>query len=448
MTLPPAKPAKEKKHLCFNTLRHSLTKHFLVIPDQRQQNKISHCLHDALMSGFACMYFQDPSLLQFQARLHDERQSNNLKTLFGVQTIPKETQMRELIDNTDSEYLSPIYDDYFSKLQRAKYLEGFQVFPGMYLCSIDATQYFQSDKINCAQCLTKSHHKKTNYAHQALQPAIMHPSSSQVIPLMPEEICNGDGQTKQDCEINAAKRLLPKLRKSHPHLGLIINGDGLYSHQPFIEDILRHRMHYIFVAKPSDHTYMMEWLNTYETLHSFQVRDEKGRLHSYEWMNEVPLNGREDAAIVNFFRYKLICKDKTGREKITYQCSWVTDFLITKKNVKTLVGAARCRWKSENECFNTLKNQGYFLEHNYGHGQKNLCFNFYVLTVIAFFFHQIFEMSDSAYQMCRKKFGSKRHLWETLRAYIKIIIFQSWQHLLDFALTPTKYIPEYVGQPP
>ncbi|MCL0040316.1 hypothetical protein M1N02_02505, partial [Thermodesulfovibrionales bacterium] len=75
--------------------------------------------------------------------------------------------------------------------------------------------------------------------------------------------------------------------------------------------------------------------------------------------------------------------------------------------------------------FNTLKNQGYYIKHNYGHGKKNLCFNFYLLTLLAFFFHQIFELTDHLYQDCRKKFGSKQNMWDNLCAYIKILVFES-----------------------
>ena len=94
-----------------------------------------------------------------------------------------------------------------------------------------------------------------------------------------------------------------------------------------------------------------------------------------------------------------------------------------------------------------MKNQGYCMERNYGHGDNNLCFNFYLLTLIAFFMHQIFELTDGLYQKCRVKFGSKRHLWETLRSYMKIIVFESWEFLLDFALKPTKYVLSIANGP-
>ena len=169
-------------------------------------------------------------------------------------------------------------------------------------------------------------------------------------------------------------------------------------------------------------------------LNEIQFMDKEGRLHVYEWMNKVPLSGRADSIEVNFFRCRIM-KD----EKITYQNSWVSDLEVGQETIKTFVRAGRCRWKAENECFNVMKNHGYCLDHSYGHGEKNLCFNFYLMTLLAFFFHQIFEATDDLYKASRKKFGSKRHMWETLRTYIKIIVFETWEELLDFALTPTRY---------
>ncbi|MFT6102692.1 MAG: hypothetical protein ACJA2B_001135 [Candidatus Endobugula sp.] len=53
----------------------------------------------------------------------------------------------------------------------------------------------------------------------------MHPEEKQVIPTMPEAIANTDGADKQDCEINAAKRYLKRLKIDHPRI--VIVGDGL-----------------------------------------------------------------------------------------------------------------------------------------------------------------------------------------------------------------------------
>jgi hypothetical protein len=276
----------------------------------------------------------------------------------------------------------------------------------------------------------------------------MHPDMRQVIPLMPEEIRNTDGTEKQDCETNAAKRLIPKIRKDHPQLGLIIVGDDLFSRQPLIKIILNERMHYILVVKETSHVAMFNAVRQNPDKHNeITFIDEKQRTHIYEWMNDIPLIGGKDSINTNFFRYTIVATDEDGNEKITFRNSWISDLDLSKQLIERFVRGGRCRWKIENECFNTLKNQGYNIEHNYGHGKANLCFNFLLLTLLAFYFHQIFELTDRLYKACRKKFGSKMHMWETLRSYIKILIFDTWGILLDFALTPTKYQPSIVKPP-
>lgn len=436
------------KHLDFNSLRDTVSSHFSNLPDKRQNRKTNYEIHDPVMSGFACMYFQDPSMLQFQIQLQEEQNRNNLQTLFKVKKIPESTLIRTVIDDVESEHFRPIFKDLFTPLQRGKILNSYQIFPNLYLCSIDGSQYFSSEEINCEHCLTATHKDgRISYTHKVLQAAIMHPDKKQVIPLMPEEIRNTDGSKKQDCEVNAGKRLIKSLKKDHPRLGLIIVGDGLFSKQPFITDVLKEGMHYIFAVKPDDHKYLMDWVNAYDPgeIDRQEIVDSKGKTHVYEWVNNVPLNGGNNAINVNFFRYQQIVKDKAGKEKVVYKNSWVTDLEVDLKNVRKLVKGGRCRWKIENECFNTLKNQGYHIEHNYGHGEKNLCFNFYLLTLLAFYFHQIFELTCKIYQECRKKFGSKLAMWETLRSYIKILVFDDWEILLSFALTPTRYKPVFTS---
>jgi hypothetical protein len=428
-------------------MRSNLSDILLNLPDQRQPGKIDYSIHDAVMSGFACMYFQDPSLKAFQERLNDDYQMSNLHTIFGVNTIPSDTQLRDIVDNLDSEAFRPVFKDSFSRIQRGKFLEQYQIFPNCYYVAMDASQYFASNNIHCENCLRTNHDNGTvTYSHKVLMPAIMHPGLRQVIPLMPEEICNSDGSTKQDCETNAAKRLIPKIKKDHPKLDLILGGDDIYSRQPMIMDVLDNGWHYLFVAKPDSHAVMMRYIEN-QTMNKKQFVDKKGKIHLYEWINNVPLNGNKESIQVNYCRYTQFSKDKDGNEKKVYSNSWVTDITVEEENVKTLTKTGRCRWKIENECFNTLKNQGYCIEHNYGHGKKNLCFNFLLLTLIAFTFHQILELTDKLYQACRKKFGSKWHMWETLRTYIKILIFDSWEHLLDFALDPIKYNPSICGSP-
>ncbi len=428
--------AKQKKHLSFSALKTALSSHFNAIDDPRQQGKCEFSYHDVLMSAFACMYFQDPSLAQFQKRMHEAKGISNLQTLFAVQNIPQESQLRDILDSIPSDTFAPIFKDYFSRLRRHKHLEDYEALPGLLLCVIDGTQYHSSTKVTCDCCLTKEHKNGSiSYSHSVLQGAVMHPDKKQVIPVMPEAIQNTDGTKKQDCESKAAKRFIEALKKAHPRQGFIIGGDGLMSHQPMMESVIKNGLHCLFVAKPGDHKYLFEWIETFTQLPSLEIKDQKGRLHQYRWQNDVPLNGKPDALRVNFIQYSLL----NEKGKRTYYNSWVTDLAVTPNNIVKLAQAGRCRWKIENECFNTLKNQGYYIEHNYGHGKKHLSYNMYLLTLLAFYFHQIFELTDGTYQACRKKFGSKRYMWESFRGAIQTIIFDDWLNFYDFMLNPDDY---------
>jgi len=264
--------------------------------------------------------------------------------------------------------------------------------------------------------------------HEIGSHTFWHPQMRQVLPLFPEPVRNTDGQRKQDCEIKAAKRLLPKLRRQHPKLPIVITADGLYSKQPFVQALRAARMSYLLVAKPGDHRSLFQWVDEIDALGEagrLQLIDERGRQHWYRWVNQVPLNSEPGADEVNFFEYRL----KVG-PKTTYRNSWVTDIEVGGHNVVELVRAGRARWKIENETFNTLKNQGYHIEHNYGHGQQHLSMNFFVLNLLAFYIHQILELCDPGYQYCRSKFSSRFEYWNNLRSVIKVMLFRDYEHLL------------------
>ena len=428
-----------KKHLSFNALRKMLSRGFLEIADFRQEGKVEHTIHDVLMSGFAMMFYQDPSLLEFQQRLEEAIHKNNLQTLFQVESIPKDSQMRGVIDELESRQLEPLFEDFFRPLQRGKHLEGYRVLKDYYLISMDGSGYFSSDKIHCSGCLKKETKKgKIWYEHEIVQAVLMHPAKRQVFPLAPEEVKNTDGGDKQDCEIEAAKRLVKKIRRSHGRLKIIIVGDSLYSKQPFMEELSGEGMRYVLVVKEDDHKLLMEWVNEQRQLKEvsrLEVKGKKGRLHIYEWINEVPLNGNKNTLWVNYFEYWLV-----DGGKVTYHNSWVTDFRVGEETVGELVRIGRCRWKIENETFNTLKNQGYHLEHNFGHGEKHLSVNFFLLNLLAFFMHQIFELTDPLDQECRRAFGSRRNLWDHLRSSIHLLIFPDWETLLKRNLRPSDFL--------
>ena len=85
----------------------------------------------------------------------------------------------------------------------------------------------------------------------------------------------------------------------------------------------------------------------------------------------------------------------------------------------------RARWKIENETFNTLKNQGYHFEHNFGHGEKNLCVILMLLMMLAFLVDQVQQLCDPIFKAAWEKAGSKRQLWDDVRALFRSFVVSS-----------------------
>ena len=377
------------------------------IKDHRIMN-IDIELSDALMSGFARFALKEPSLLAF-----DQRRANpeNLRQVFGIRNIPSDTQMRTILDEVNPESLRPLYQKLFQQLQRGQALEKMTFMGEYYLASIDGTGYFSSKKVHCDACLQRQNKQtgEITYTHQMLGIALVHPDQKVVVPLMPEPIIKQDGQEKNDCERNAAKRLLAKVHQDHPHLRLVIIEDALSANAPHIKTIQRYNYRFILGVKPGDH-------NDIEQVHSagktteFEDTTADGVTHRFRFLNDAPLNESNAEVRVNFLEYWEIKGNKTQH------FTWITDFTISKNNAFDLMRGGRSRWKIENETFNTLKNQGYHFEHNFGHGKNHLSVVFAMLMMLAFAVDQAQQLACQLFQAAWDKVGSKRLLWERMRA--------------------------------
>ena len=429
MVTPPPLARKVRKHLSADALYRLIHEGCRKIPDHRPPGSVIP-LSDALMSAFAMFCLKDPSLLAFDGRRNDA----NLKAVFGIGQIPCDTQMRTILDGANPEHLRPLFADVFRPLQRGKALERFEFYAGCYLLSLDGTGYFSSQKIHCSSCLEKVNQKtgEVTYEHQMLAAVIVHPDLKEVIPLAPEPIQKQDGSTKNDCERNAARRLLRKIRQQHPHLKLIVVEDGLSSNGPHVRDLMEYDMDFILGVKPGDHVYLFEQVEAARQqgrLASFSWREGKVRAE-VSWVHCVPLNESNQDLKVGFLEYS----EYDNEGKRVKHFTWITDLHITGRNAKLFVRAGRSRWKVENETFNTLKNQGYHYEHNYGHGEQNLSVVFAMLMMLAFLVDQTQQLCCGLFRAVWEKEGSKRALWEKLRSHFVHFRFRSMRQLYEAML--------------
>jgi hypothetical protein len=417
---------KARKELSADSLFRRFRALFDRIPDTRSGD-VSISLGDAMMSAFAMFSLKDPSLLAFDERRRDP--NDNFRTIYGIGRVPCDTQMREILDPVDPEQLRPCFIEAFRCLQRGKVLEDFVCLNGHYLLSLDGTGYFSSSKVHCPACMVKHHRNgQITYYHQMLAATLVHPDREEVIPLAPEPIIVQDGSEKNDCERNATRRFLKRFRQEHPHLPVIVVEDALSANAPHLRDLADANAHYIIGVKEGDHAFLFQRLRAADeagrTQHLTQLDSDTGILRHYRWHHQVPLNESNPDTLVNVLEYWEI------HEGTLQYFSWITDLPLTPDIVDDIMRAGRARWKIENETFNTLKNQGYHLEHNFGHGEEHLSVVLAMLMMLAFLVDQVQQRCCPLFQAARAQMRTRRYLWEQIRYKFEAFVFTSMGDLL------------------
>ncbi len=424
---------KMRSKLNFDALVAIIGKDMQQVPDHRAANA-SIPLDDVLMSCFAMFSLKDPSLLAFDRRRHEEPES--LHGVYGVGVIPCDSLMRTTLDEVSPSLLRRPFRSVFHQLQRGKALKSMTCFGDHLLLAIDGTGIYSSENIGTDYCLTKEKRNgKLEYYLQMVTGAFVTPDRKEVLPLCPEPIRRQDGTTKNDCERNATRRLLADFRREHPHLKVIVTEDGLSANAPHIKDLMEHDLRFILSAKPGDHAFLFSQVD--EAVERGEVTElelpdseKANRTHCFRFVNGVPLNKvSQEELRVNFLEYWEV-ETIDGKAFVRNRFSWVTDLEITPDNVMEIMRCGRARWRIENETFNTLKNQGYNLGHNYGLGKKHLSVVFMYMMMLAFLVDQVQQLCCPLFQAAWKKVGSKKALWERVRNYFHTFIAPSMEVIL------------------
>ena len=420
-----------KKHLSIGGMLCVLQKQFKQIDRQaikKKNNKIS--LTDYLMSAFAIFSLKSPSLLSFDQSRLDPTIAHNIKALYNIQHIPCDTALRECLDQVSPQLLRPAFTNLFSLLQRGKVLENYTYLDGHYLLSIDGTGYFSSSHVHCDNCCKKQHRDGSiSYYHQMLSAVLVHPEHKEVFPLAPEPILKQDGVSKNDCESNASKRLLLDFRREHPHLKCIVVEDSLASNGPHITLLNKLNCRFILGAKDTNLSRLFNEKNTNVQTNTYEWVDEKGCTHRFKYLNDAPLNNSQPDVKVNFVEYWEDRPATAKKESKTLHFSWVTDIEINEDNLMQIMRAGRARWRIENETFNTLKNQGYHFEHNFGHGYKHLSTVFAFMMLLAFLVDQIQQHCCQYFQAAVKKQKYKCYFWQQLKGRFTYFRLHNWEML-------------------
>jgi hypothetical protein len=424
------------KRLKFQEMVHFSRQSLEKAPDYRIGKNSQYEIADAGLGAFSAFYMQSPSFLAHQRDMQKRKGQNNARSLFEMETIPSDGQIRNLLDPVEPSYLRTPFWGIYERLQEGKYLDDYRSVGGALLLSFDGTQYFSSQKIHCPSCTVRVRKEQEYFSHLVLAAVLVAPGKEHVIALDPEFITPQDGHDKQDCEQQAIKRWVKRNAERFDPWQVTVMTDDLHSHQPLCELLAEHKMHFIMTCKTESHQALyqeVELLTKVEgAVQTMTTRRWTGRYHeqwTYRWVEQVPVRAGTKALRVNWCEITIVRED-TGKQ--FYHNAWITSHKLTSKTVPEIVAAGRAHWKVENENFNVLKNRGYNFEHNYGHGKQHLSSVLLTLLLLAFLVHTVLHLSCLVYQAIRQALGPRRTFFNDLRALTRYLYFPSWDELLAF----------------
>jgi len=304
---------------------------------------------------------------------------------------------------------------------------------GRFVVPLDATGHVTFRRRHCPYCLVTCHEQYTFYQHQVLEAKLLGPGGL-TLSMASEFIDNSDvnlalngNARKQDCELKAAGRLLPALRRDFPQLRLCLAGDSLYACGPMLQLAQIHKCDYVFTFKEAHLPAL--WTEFQQLLalgpeNTLERRTPEGALQVYRWVNDLPYQDSQRRR----WKFDALQCEETIDEKTT-RFAWITSLKVNARTVEDIATkGGRQRWHVENQGFNRQKNGGFNLEHVYGKNPETLKAYYYLLQ-IAHLILQVFEASSLLRCLAKlyertpwQLFGSlknlARRLLEGFRCYV------------------------------
>lgn len=415
-----------EKKLKFDSVMEFLERQFERFPEHRARNT-KYPLAEVVKAGFAMFSLKSPSLLEFKKQTAPEQ--HNLRSIYRIEgEIPCDNQMRVILDGLNPQLIRPLFADLFQLLNRGGVIRQYQFLAGKIVVSVDGVEHFSSSKVHCPNCTTKTFRNgEISYQHSGLAAVIVHPEKPEVFPLEFEPIVKQDGERKNDCEREAAKRLCGTIKEQHPDLAILLVEDALHANAPHLRQITGYGWSYIINVKPDSHKSLMrqfEGRKQSGQVPSLSATDATGTEHYFEWSNELWLCASASDVKVNF-----LLSEERPLNGTVKRWMWVTNLKLSRRRVRSVMRGGRARWKIENETFNTLKNQGYHFEHNYGQGYQYLASVLALLMMLAFLVDQIQQGYNKLFQAVWKGLGSKSKLWESVRSLFQVLEFATMEEL-------------------
>lgn len=417
------------------------------LSDPRDQEAIEFSTQTQIWTGLLLFLTKRGARKKISDEMRSERFRENL------QILSQQEDLRRVAhgDTVDYAYMR-FKEEEFEKLEaklirnllRKRGLEKYRLLGKYYMVAIDASGTYSFDERHCAQCLVRESGKgKKKYFHYKLQASLV-TADGICLPMASEWIENEVNFDKQDCEIKAFYRLIKKLRRLYRQLPMCILLDGLYAGEPQFEAMEKERMEWVVVFKEGSMPEIYKWATKWKAEYGAEnmlVKEEtkeigvrNKRTHQEKLMRSKPkyltrtIKTRKTYSWMqgikhwnNQRRYNLLtCRDEEdGRIKCDYVWLLSDGLLLCRETVEELSKGGRCRWKQENEGFNTQKNGGYRLEHCYSRDPVAMKIWNKILEIA----HIIAQLIERGSLIAKEKYGSIQNIANRMFEHLSYFVF-------------------------
>lgn len=351
---------------------------FNELTDLRNQSYVKYSMKVIFIVRLLGLFCEIKSMQEMTRELNTEESIKNIAQICNLELdeIPHCDTINDVFEKIEVEEIENIRKYMINKLIRNKIIEKYRVRNKYYHIIIDGTGLATSRKKYNESCLIKNKTDKNGNEYQEYSTYVLEAKlivGKMVFSIGSEFLENTkEDETKQDCEINAFKRLAKKMKSEYPKLNILISGDALYASKPIIDICKQNGWKYIIRFKEGA---IPSLYKEFETV----VKEENESIkENYEFVTGLDYEEEK----INVIRHT----DTSKNTEFTY----ITDLSITNKNIETTINVGRNRWKIENEGFNIQKNGTFDIGHLYSKNQTAIKVH-YLLIQIAHILRQMLE---------------------------------------------------------
>lgn len=358
------------------------------------------------MAAIFLFVFKMGSRNQMNLAANDDELRRNVEAVFGFKIAHMDT-VNNFFKDLDPAQMEEILAELLRVLIKNKVLPGNKSANGSHLIAIDGSGDGPATKEDEGTLKKVSKNGKETF-YRSIVVASLITANGFSMPIAIEWIATEDGADKQDCELNAFKRLAQKIKGFFPRLKVCLIGDALYANASLFSICKENNWNFITTVKDKLST-VNDISELYAESFEYTARVDNNLVQrTVSVMREITYQNFEISWL------KTIEKGPKGDE-LTFK--YVTNLSLPQAKIPDIISIARARWNIE-DTFNTMKNRGCKSLHKYAEESFNAYKNWRITMLISQMVEQLVVMANDMAKIFDRANDTFQNLWYSLISWL------------------------------